>query len=1094
MRIERGQAALHRYVTASDGLDDAQRHALHRLDGLDELIQGRDAAQLMREHNIHLHNEDPWEAGEADDDHAVPQHEGVPVHHRPDVPLHTSQDTLYKSGLEHYIRHPYTGGGGIGPRPGEPHTWEHEGQHWIAGGHHRILADRMTHRNGVESLDVTNRRLGFSRAAAEVPPPHPNPYADLGHGLGGPEGQHWYHGTATPYEGAPQSPRWDYEGAHAENWSTDLGTHYTALRDVAKQIAIRKGTSPDSRVAHARLHMANPADYENEHELTDHAIGWARDRGLHHGRHPDPNVDEIDEFGTEDASLHQKETWLGHHPKRHAISDGFLAHLKDRGHDGIVYGNSHEGPESHKSAIAFPDTPVTVDHWEHLDPRHEEESHGRTAGKGKPRHDAPDVARRADEEDAGRPSDVAPGSGRDSVDAPLKALAEHPKVASDLRRLPQPVQLAYHDRVDDLRRGNSHSSTHALNGPLKGWQATNLNFKTRVVHRTVGDELHVLSAGNHDETYEQGIRRNAVLSDEDRVSVAEEAMERAGHTGQSWHVPAMHRDNPARVEAHRPVHEFVNGVLAEHGHPGGIQVHPRHWDLRGSDSGQATTDGLNHIGLSGEHTNDLTLLHEMAHILTGTGEGAGGHGPEFQQTAHQLYHQHLGPDAAGTFSRLTRSPVTAAYRAGDRGTCPCGIPVEYDPADGFQHLDGSISHDGDLAPYSVSDLVDLGRLPRRFDGTTITAAARKPTLLYHGTAVAGDDPEHIAPGPSGYAYASKSPLHALRHAQEAAEGSGGEPHVFEVKHAGRPADLSEHPREQHGWRSTKGFQVLRRSPLGFVPREARYTAPRERLFGRTYGLDTRIWEDERLKEPVRTDIMASFDAFCVRHGYVGHEVWSKVIFFGSEASGWTSKTLRGNNDFDLSIGLHYPRFRESNPGFRDTADDQIAAELTQQMHAELNDPQKRFPGIEGVWDETWFANLLGWDIRMIRPYAAWDVVTETWIVRPPDLPDWSMASFPEGQGLADEVHGIILMAEGILKMPEPYRTQNGSALWEFVHRNRSDAFGPQGEGWWDARNAVEKALDQKGLMQELFLCHQRAAEHPESLAAPADWSNSPAVR
>jgi hypothetical protein len=935
MRIKRGRAALHRYVTASDGLDDAQRHALYRLDGLDELIQGRDAAQLMREHNIHLHDEDPWEAGEVDDDHAVPQHEGVPVHHRPDVPLHTSQDTLYKSGLEHYIRHPYTGGGGIGPRPGEPHTWEHEGQHWIAGGHHRILADRMAHRNGVESLDVTNRRLGFSRAAAEVPPSHPNPYADLGHGLGGPEGKHWYHGTATPYEGAPKSPRWDYEGAHAENWSTDLGTHYTALRDVAKQIAIRKGASPDSRVAHARLHMANPADYENEHELTDHAIGWARDRGLHHGRHPDPNVDEIDEFGTEDASLHQKETWLGHHPKRHAISDGFLAHLKDRGHDGIVYGNSHEGPESHKSAIAFHDTPVTVDHWEHLDPRHKEENHGRTAGKGKPRHDAPDVARRADDEDAGRPSDVAPGSGRDSIGAPLKALAEHPKVASDLRRLSKPVQLAYHDRVDDLRRGNSHASTHALNGPLKGWQATNLNFKTRVVHRTVGDELHVLSAGNHDETYEQGIRRNAVLSDEDRVSVAEEAMERAGHAGRDWHVPAMHWDNPARAEAHRPVHEFVNGVLAEHGHPGGIQVHPKHWDLRKPDSGQATTDGLNHIGLSGEHTNDLTLLHEMAHILTGTGEGAGGHGPEFQQAAHQLYHQHLGPDAAGTFSRLTRSPI---------------------------------------------------------------------------------------------------------------------------------------------------------------PHEARYTAPRERLFGRTYGLDTRIWEDARLKEPVRTDIMASFDAFCTRHGYVGHETWAKVVFFGSEASTWTSKTLHGNNDFDLSIGIHYMRFRESNPSFLGATDDQIATGLTQQMHAELNDPQKRFPGIEGVWDETWFANLLGWDIRLIRPYAAWDVVTETWIVRPPDLPDWSMASFPEGQGLADEVHGIILMAEGILKMPEPYRTQNGSALWEFVHSNRSDAFGPQGEGWWDARNAVEKALDQKGLMQELFLCHQRAAEHPESLAAPADWSNSPAVR
>jgi hypothetical protein len=93
--------------------------------------------------------------------------------------------------------------------------------------------------------------------------------------------------------------------------------------------------------------------------------------------------------------------------------------------------------------------------------------------------------------------------------------------------------------------------------------------------------------------------------------------------------------------------------------------------------------------------------------------------------------------------------------------------------------------------------------------------------------------------------------------------------------------------------------------------------------------------------------------------------------------------------------------------------------------------------------------------------------------------------------MAEEIKGIVEAAEGILAMPEPYRTQNGAAFWEFVHANRSDAFGPQGEGWWDPRNVIEKALDQKGLMQKLFECHQRAAEDPASLSAPADWSNSP---
>jgi hypothetical protein len=145
----------------------------------------------------------------------------------------------------------------------------------------------------------------------------------------------------------------------------------------------------------------------------------------------------------------------------------------------------------------------------------------------------------------------------------------------------------------------------------------------------------------------------------------------------------------------------------------------------------------------------------------------------------------------------------------------------------------------------------------------------------------------------------------------------------------------------------------------------------------------------------------------------------------------------------------------------------------------------------GPFDLTWFANIEGWDIARIKPYAAYDVVEGAWIVKPPDLPDWSMVSFPEGPGMAEEIKGMIEAAEGILAMPEPYRTQNGAAFWEFVHANRSDAFGPQGEGWYDPRNVIEKALSQKGLMDALWACHQRAITDPASLSAPADWSNSP---
>lgn len=282
-------------------------------------------------------------------------------------------------------------------------------------------------------------------------------------------------------------------------------------------------------------------------------------------------------------------------------------------------------------------------------------------------------------------------------------------------------------------------------------------------------------------------------------------------------------------------------------------------------------------------------------------------------------------------------------------------------------------------------------------------------------------------------------------------------------------------------------------PTDDMPHQARYVPPHQRVFGPTYGLDHRLFHGDVLKPSIVADIVGRFDRFCRAHGYRNWKSWAKIVFFGSEASEWSSPQLEGNGDFDLSLGVHYARFRKANPAYRTLADQQIADLFTRQMHAELNDTQHRFPGVDGAFDQTWFANLKGWNIAEIRPYAAYDVAAGTWIVKPPHLPGWGLDRFPQGPGLTEEIRGVIEMAEGILQMPEPYRTQNGAALWEFIHSNRSNAFGAQGEGWWDSRNLTEKSLDQKGLMQPLWECHQRALQHPESLDAPPDWSNSPAA-
>jgi GNAT superfamily N-acetyltransferase len=707
-------------VEHDDNLDEVQRHALHRLKGYDELIQGHEAAQLMGEHGIHLHDEDPWEAGDVDDDHMVPKAHAVPHHHSAGTPLHTSQDTLYRSGLEHYIRHPYTGGGGIGPQPGEPHTWEHNGEHWIGGGHHRILADRMTYQNGTKVQDVTNRRrLGFKQAAR----------AQL-----------------------------DFDHEAVENGGSTWPETHTI-----------KGMHPDSGEQVGFLKYRTPRRAKDKIQI---------DRLEVHPEH------QGNGFGSQMMDHLQER-----HPKT-PIDHG------DRTDDGQAWWNSYTRGKSVQR--------------------------GRTIASMAPLYH---------------------GTSRDLTSVEPADRHGQGEVSTGLTR----TDRAY--ATHDPQMARSYA------------------------------EMSAVDTGGRPRVYE--VRHNG----------PEHALEED--------------TNEPRYDA---------DMMSPHG---------------------------------------FRVLREV---------------PEHE---------------------LTRMPRRGAQ---ERFRCPCGIPVEYDAQDGWQHADGSISHDGDLRGKSVSDLVDARVMEKR--------------------------------------------------------------------------------------------QEARR--LG------RYTAPSERLFGRTFGLDTRLFdEDHRLRDSVRMDVITRFNDFCHERGYDGWHRWAKIVFFGSEASEWTSKNRVGNGDFDLSIGIHYPALKATVPGFDGLADEIIAAGFTQEMHEALNDPHHVFPGVPGEFDQTWYANLQGWDIARIRPYAAYDVVDDEWIVKPPHLEDWSLKDFPEGPGMEEAVRGIIELAEGYLAMPEPHRTQNGAALWEFVHSNRSDAFGENGEGWWDVRNVIEKALDQKGLMQKLWQCHDRAEKSPESLASPSDWSNSP---
>lgn len=264
--------------------------------------------------------------------------------------------------------------------------------------------------------------------------------------------------------------------------------------------------------------------------------------------------------------------------------------------------------------------------------------------------------------------------------------------------------------------------------------------------------------------------------------------------------------------------------------------------------------------------------------------------------------------------------------------------------------------------------------------------------------------------------------------------------------------------------------------------------PTKRVFTNTCGLDHRLWEPNgKLKADVRKWIMGTIRDMW-NPLYRDWAKWSIVYFAGSEASEWTSPELEGNNDFDVLVGVDYDKFRECNPTFDHMSNQEITDMLNKGFRSHNGTVMLKIDGkMTGPWDRTTYVNPESYDIRKIKPYAAYDVSNDKWVVKPPHLPHWSLSKFPKS--VQNVLRAASDYADDVLALPEPERTQQGAALFDAWHSDRSRAFGPEGEGWWDIANLREKWLDQKGTWAEIVDCKHRANEG--LAAAPADWSNMP---
>jgi 8-oxo-dGTP diphosphatase len=244
-----------------------------------------------------------------------------------------------------------------------------------------------------------------------------------------------------------------------------------------------------------------------------------------------------------------------------------------------------------------------------------------------------------------------------------------------------------------------------------------------------------------------------------------------------------------------------------------------------------------------------------------------------------------------------------------------------------------------------------------------------------------------------------------------------------------------------------------------VVRKASVWTPQVGIFGATTGLDPQLFEGGSLRPMVRAEIMERLDR-CIRVDVQlagsDWQQWLRVWLAGGSASEWAgSRPNDAARDLDVLVGIDLAK-AQGFSSFEGMDAQQAATALNAAFRAAFNDPYWQ-PASGGTWALTAYCNPhVGSDITAICPYAAWDLTRSEWAVRPPHLPEHTIADFDPAT--VAHARAVLAEARAILRMPEPLRTREARALWQHVHEHRCEAFSAEGTGWDDVANVDEKWL------------------------------------
>jgi hypothetical protein len=250
--------------------------------------------------------------------------------------------------------------------------------------------------------------------------------------------------------------------------------------------------------------------------------------------------------------------------------------------------------------------------------------------------------------------------------------------------------------------------------------------------------------------------------------------------------------------------------------------------------------------------------------------------------------------------------------------------------------------------------------------------------------------------------------------------------------------------------------VQQSAPIDVEPTDTSYFS---KLAG---GLDPRLFINGKLIPGVRNAILSIlFEHLKTR--FYSPEDYAHVWLAGSGVSyQWAAQ--RDPADLDCLIGIDYIKFRQANQKYITLSDREIAQTLNEGFREALHPKTEAFLG---VFELTFYVNVVS-DITKIKPYAAYSVTSDSWTVEPAEegasiRKDWEV-KLEKDKTMALEIlqrynnayYGVEAAkndaarrnAESALKLA----VDQGAALFDSIHKGRSAAFTPEGQGYEDYAN------------------------------------------